>query len=131
MILRRKAKRKMKTKLLSKLRKEAKNRFYLYPWKCSGQIDEVIVIEKEGKTGRCYYGIKESEVDCYGVVRERISTWSGANITKGYSLNEGIELLHELRRNYILDIVHRIKSEKESKLIQQKYASAKKELKKY
>lgn len=121
----------MKTKLLSKLRKEAKNRFYLYPWKCSGQIDEVIVIEKEGKTGRCYYGIKESEVDCYGVVRERISTWSGANITKGYSLNEGIELLHELRRNYILDIVHRIKSEKESKLIQQKYASAKKELKKY
>jgi FAD/FMN-containing dehydrogenase len=126
----------MNTKLLRRLRKEAKENIYLYPFKFKdGNVTEIIIVDKKYHSLNLtrYYGKVANYGDSYGVnftyETKRVS--SPDELYQGYTFEEALEELKRLRREYILFQVAFMKSERTEEKVNKRVERAQKLLRKY
>ena len=126
----------MNTKLLRRLRKEAKENIYLYPFKFQdGNVSEIIIVDKKYHSLNLtrYYGKVVHYSDNYGVnftyETKRVS--SPDELYQGYTFEEALDELKRLRTEYILFQVAFMKSKHEEEEVEKRIERTQKLLKKY
>ena len=124
----------MNTRLLRRLRKEAREKVTLIPWKLDGpNIKEVVVQEDNKYMDLLYiYGKKKRYPGDGTYYYQDVKIVAGTDTDiYGYSFEEGLDLLKRYRREYILHCVQYIKTRNRAEQTRKFYDKAKEKLTKY
>lgn len=123
----------MKTRLLRKLRKEARERIHLIPYRLK---DNTTVIHEKGVCAELdkYYSYNRhyhSNTNIHDYDQYIDWTLDLDNIIYPFTEEEGIKELETVRREYVINLVKRMKRERKERKEMEEYRNKIKELAKY